>query len=150
MRGTVIVVLTLLLSVGGALAAGKKAPAKGKGGAVDVKAVGEKAAGAFAAFCDEWMKKLAVREHDNKAQIKWQTGDDGARGEYVGYSQEHTCQMREYTDPTSVPVGTITYREYRYQKKGPSPADAANTEPSIIEATEVTEIFRFTAGKWVY
>jgi hypothetical protein len=150
MRST-IVVLALLLSAGVVQANPKKAPAKGKAPAkVDVKAIGEKAAGAFQAFCQEWMQKLAVRERDNKAKINWQNGAEGTRGEYVGYSQEHTCQMREYTNPESVPVGIIVYREYRYQQAGATSEEAMQSEPRTVEATEVTEIFRYSAGKWVY
>src|SRR5262245_27584523 len=95
-------------------AAAKKPAAKGGGAsAAKAKEIAEKAAGAFNAFCDEWMGKLATRELDNKAQIKWQTNSSGTTGEYVGYSQEHTCQIKEQTEPTLVPVGTITYRELR-------------------------------------
>ena len=49
-----------------------------------------------------------------------------------------------------MPVGTITYRELRYQQSGTSQAEAMQSEPRVIEIVEVIEIFRFTNGKWVY
>jgi hypothetical protein len=130
--------------------AAKKGASAAEKKAAQAKATAEKAAGAFVAFCQEWMGKLAVRERDNKKQIKWKTAAGGSQGEYVGYSQEHTCQVKEQTEPTSVPIGTITYRELRYQKNGPTEAEAANSEPRVVEIVEVIEIFRFTGGKWVY
>lgn len=130
-------------------AAPKKASASAKK-AEQGKALQEKAAGAFNAFCAEWMNKLAARERDNKKLIKWQTGASGTQGEYIGYSPEHTCQIKDQTDPNSVPIGTITYRELRYQQSGASQPEAQSSEPRVIEIVEVIEIFRFTNGKWVY
>lgn len=128
----------------------KAAPAASNKKAAQAKAIQEKAAGAFNAFCQEWMGKLAARERDNKAQIKWQTSAGGTKGEYIGYSAEHTCQIKDQTEPSSVPIGTITYRENRYQQSGASQLEAVQSEPRIIEIVEVIEIFRFTNGKWVY
>jgi hypothetical protein len=162
LRGLLCAVIAVLLA-GGAVsaqqkkkAAAKKAPAKKAASSASAKkeaqakANHEKAAGAFNAFCQEWMGKLATRERDNKAQIKWQTAASGTQGEYIGYSQEHTCQIKELTEPTGVPIGTITYRELRYQQSGTSQMEAVQSEPRVIEIVEVIEIFRFTNGKWVY
>src|SRR5262245_58888286 len=106
MRAVLCAVIATLIASSGALAApkkgGAKAPAKGAPSAkklADAKAVQEKAAGAFEAFCNEWMGKLATRERDNKSQIKWQTNAGGTTGEYIGYSQDRTCQIKEQTDP---------------------------------------------------
>jgi hypothetical protein len=162
LRTLLCAVIAMLLAAGAVQAqtqkkaAPKKAPAKKAAPsasakkAAQAKATHEKAAGAFDAFCQEWMSKLATRERDNKAQIKWQTNASGTQGEYVGYSQEHTCQIKELTEPTGVPIGTITYRELRYQQSGASQMEAVQSEPRVIEIVEVIEIFRFTNGKWVY
>jgi hypothetical protein len=131
-------------------AAKKAAPAASSKKAAQAKAIQEKAAGAFNAFCDEWMGKLATRERDNKAQIKWQTSGGSTKGEYVGYSPERVCQIKDQTEPSTTPIGTITYRELRYQQSGASQLEAVQSEPRVIEIIEVIEIFRFTNGKWVY
>jgi hypothetical protein len=104
----------------------------------------------FEKFCSEWMHKLEVRERDNVKQIRWVKNGSGVEGEYVGYSSEHTCQLKQPNGSKGATVGEIIYREIRYQKKGPSPDAAAAASPRAIEATEVTEIFRYGKGKWEY
>ena len=110
-------------------------------------AVAEDAASAFNSFCEEWMGKLAAREKHNVANIKWDAKADGVKGEYVGYTQEHTCLVK---DTSKVPIGKIIYREIVYQKHGGTIPEAEKSAAEAIEATEVTEIFRYAAGKWVY
>ena len=105
------------------------------------------ASSAFQTFCEEWMEKLVVRERDNVSHIKWDARADGVRGEYVGYSHEHTCTVRE---DSTVPIGKVSYREVRYEKHGPTVADAERTPAQSLEITEVTEIFRYDKGKWVW
>lgn len=104
----------------------------------------------FKAFCAEWMKKLVVREVDNRAAIKWENGPDGVKGEFVGYGTENVCEVKEPASKGATPVGTIKYRELRYRKVGATKEEAAKGADTAIEATEVTEIFRYTGGKWVY
>lgn len=103
---------------------------------------------AFEGFCTEWMHKLEAREQANVTHIKWETDSDGVHGDYIGYTQEHTCTMK--TGTNSVPVGKITYREIRYEKRGPSIAEAEHSPSHPVETTEVTEIFRYDKGKWIY
>lgn len=104
----------------------------------------------FDEFCVEWMQKLAVRERDNRSHIRWEPGPDGTRGEYVGYSQDHTCKVKENGDPKAVPIGQITYRELLFRQSGASADEAQASTPQVVEITEVIEIFRFNKGKWVY
>ena len=105
-------------------------------------------ASAFEGFCIEWMHKLEAREQANVTHIKWETGADGVHGEYIGYTQEHTCTMKSGTG--NVPVGKIIYREIRYEKRGSSVKEAEGSAAHPVETTEVTEIFRYEKGKWVY
>jgi len=102
----------------------------------------------FKSFCEEWMGKLAAREQDNAGNIQWETRADGVIGAYTAYSKEHTCVLKDGTG--SVPVGKITYREYRYEKRGGSIPEAKASQPLPVETTEVTEIFRYSGGKWLY
>lgn len=104
----------------------------------------------FDVFCGEWMQKLAVRERDNRASVKWQNGPGGVLGEFVGYSTEHKCVLKDAATPQDTPIGKITYRELLYRQKGGSKAEAESSPPQAVEATEVTEIFRYTKGKWMY
>lgn len=101
----------------------------------------------FTAFCEEWMGKLAARERHNVSHIKWDTKPEGVQGEYVGYTEEHTCTLK---DGAKVPVGKIIYREIVYQKRGGTVPEAEKSTAQPIETTEVTEIFRYSGGKWIY
>jgi hypothetical protein len=107
----------------------------------------EEVAQAFQTFCQEWMQKLEARERDNIKNIKWNTTSEGVQGEYVAYSQEHTCVVK---DEYQQPVGEITYQEVRYERRGATIAEAENNPPRPLEVTAVTEIFRYEKGKWIY
>lgn len=100
------------------------------------------------AFCIEWMGKLAARERDNLANIKWEKQADGVVGAYTGYSQDHICTLKAGTG--EVPIGKIVYVETRYEKSGPNPTEAKASTANAIEQVEVTEIFRYTKGKWEF
>ena len=102
---------------------------------------------AFDVFCQEWMKKLAAREHDNIAHIKWDTRPDGVEGAYVAYNQEHTCVAK---NGDSEPVGRIAYQEVLYAKRGKTIAEAQQSPAQPVETTAVTELFRYDKGKWIY
>jgi hypothetical protein len=104
----------------------------------------------FDSFCAEWMKKLEVRERDNRAAIHWQAGTDGVQADFVGYSHEHRCQLKPGNGPGSTPIGKIIYMELVYRQAGKSTAEALKVAPRAVDTTEVTEIFRYSGGKWVY
>jgi hypothetical protein len=142
---TVSVALVLTMSA----VAPAQRTAKGKKGAAKPAAAPKgDVEGQFKAFCEEWMGKLAARERDNVGNMHWETRADGVVGSYTAYSQEHTCVLKDGTD--SVPVGKITYREYLYEKRGPSLPEAKASPPHPVETTEVTEIFRYSDGHWIY
>lgn len=109
----------------------------------------EKIADALKAFCVKWMGFLETRERDNVKGIKWSKQPSKVSGTYVGYSKEYDCVMKERSS-NGTPIATILYKEYLYEKAGGSQGEAEQAPPSIVEATEVTEIFRYTKGQWVY
>jgi hypothetical protein len=102
---------------------------------------------AFDVFCGEWMQKLAAREHDNMAHIAWNNSADGVEGEYVGYTMDHTCVVK---DGGSAPVGQMTYFEVRYTKRGRTVEEARQSAAEPVERTSVTELFGYAKNKWVY
>jgi hypothetical protein len=102
----------------------------------------------FQAFCDEWMQKLRDRETYNTGNIKWETRDGRMAGEYVGYDTKCTCIARE--EPGKDPIGKITYRETRYRREGATQTDAFAAPGTVLEQSDVTEIFRFGKGRWQY
>jgi hypothetical protein len=102
----------------------------------------------FQAFCDEWMQKLRDRETYNTSHIAWDAHDGHVSGEYVGYDTKCTCSARE--EPGKDPIGKITYRETRYRREGANEAAALTAPGTILEQSDVTEIFRFGKGRWQY
>lgn len=104
----------------------------------------------FSDFCKDWASKLATRERDNRAAIRWQPSPSGVKGEFVGYSPQPRCELKDLPDPKAVPIGRIIYREITYQQNGSSASAAATSQPDIVDQTEVTEIFRYSKGQWVY
>lgn len=115
---------------------------------VTTAARAEDAADSFPQFCDEWIEKLAARERDNVAHIKWESEGSTVKGKYIGYTHEHTCVTKMGSQST--PVGKITYREIKYEKLGPTVEEAEHTAARPVEVTEITEIFRYAEGKWIY
>ncbi len=114
-------------------------------------ALAEDAAAAFGKFCEEWMQKLEARERRNTTIIKWEDKGTTVLGSYVGYSKQHTCELKENKEnKPPVPVGKITYLEVRYEKAGATQEEAERSQARPVETTEVTEIFRYAKGVWVY
>jgi hypothetical protein len=102
----------------------------------------------FQAFCDGWMQKLRERDLYNTAHITWENRDGQVIGEHVVYGTECTCIARE--EAGKDPIGKITYRETRYRRSGATPAEALAVPGTILEQTDVTEIFRYAKGRWQY
>jgi hypothetical protein len=143
MRIVVAIAAVMLLGGSGAWAADE---AKPKGGA---SAADQKIADELKVFCKKWMGFLETRERDNRKAVKWQPKGDGVAGQYVGYSKEYDCTLKERSS-NGTPIATIVYREYIYEHTGASRDAALSATPTVVEATEVTEIFRYTKGQWVY
>lgn len=132
MKRNVTAFVLLLLSAGTAFAAEPKVDPKSQ----------------FPAFCEEWMGKLAAREKRNVSLIKWDENGSNVSGSYIGYSNQHSCIFKESDGP--VPVGKITYLEVLYEKRGTTREEAERNPAQAVETTEVTEIFRYAKGQWVY
>lgn len=149
----------------GESAAGAVAKAKGKGAAGQAGAAKAGAAGkgaaeepgervarmqtTFAEFCRGWIDKLRERERHNLAQVKWEALGDGVVAEYVGYDTNNVGPQSVH-HVESTPIGKLVYLEYKLRRAGKSKEEALSHEPEVVERTEVTEIFRFDRGSWVY
>jgi hypothetical protein len=102
----------------------------------------------FRGFCDEWMGKLHDRNTYNEAHIAWTKGGSGVVGEYLSYGHDRTCIAHE--EPGKDAIGKITYREIKFRKEGATEAAAVASTGTIVEQTDVTEIFRYAKGRWQY
>lgn len=118
-------------------------PTVGAGQSLD-----EIAARKFGSFCVDWMEKLAIRERDNRTTVRWEAGPTGVSGEYVGYSADHSCELKRTTE--GVLIGKVNYREFVYQQQGASVQEAHNSALRIVDTTQVLELFRYDGSRWVY
>lgn len=104
-------------------------------------------AASFRDFCKEWMGKLSERETRNISLIKWDSGSNWVQGTYTGFAPDYTCVVDGAGKNT---IGKMTYLEVSYEKRGSSIEDAKSQAPHALETTEVTEIFRYEKGEWIY
>lgn len=104
----------------------------------------------FTVFCGVWGDKLHEREIHNLKQMKWDSGKNWVQATYVGYSEPLSCVVEPTSANGPVPVGKIIYHEVVYEKRGSSVTEAEREPGKAVETTEVTEIFRYQNGKWVY
>ena len=103
----------------------------------------------FEAFAADWMSKLRERQRFNVENVAWQPAAEGVEAVFVGYDTTN-YQMLPLTNLDSTPIGKLVYMELKLRVAGPSKTEALAREPQIIERVEVTELFRFSRGKWVY
>jgi len=105
----------------------------------------------FDRFCADWMAKLARREHQNLAKVRWEKQAGALVGRYTGYERVPIqCSPTSRVTPGKPAVGKLVYREIVYQKRGQNPAAAREAEPLVLQTTEVMEVFRYDGRKWMY
>ncbi len=162
-------VLTFLVTSGATLAAdqGKKPPAKQaakskapsvtKGASqkkvVEVKLIGfteEAALATFDTFTLEWMQKLIQTENFHKSQAQVVESPDGFAVEYIGYIPDRHINVKKTNSSDTPYVGILTYLEKKLRCAGKTKEDALKGPFEQVETSPVSEIFRFTKGKWVY
>jgi hypothetical protein len=153
MRTIGLLVLAVALVVGSAGAASaaetKTKTTKSAAKAENPATRSAEAAKKFETFCGGWLDKLRERERFNRTRIEWRKEPSGVVGEYVGYDTK-TYRMHPPADVQASPVGKLVYMELRLRITGESEAAALKNGPQIIEQTEVTELFRYDRGAWVY
>jgi hypothetical protein len=97
----------------------------------------------FEQFVNVWMSRLDRIGKMNILGIDIMPRDQGFVGRYVCYGPECEFSIKETVSPETPFVGILHYSEKHFLKKG-------ETRQMLTEKIPVTEIFRFTRGKWVY
>ena len=128
----------------------KSRPQSKSTGKAELLVTEDMALATFDAFTIEWMKKLEDTEpfHKTKAQVIQST--EGFSAEYTGYLPHRYIRVKK-TESTDTPyVGILTYYEKKLRCTGKTKEEALQGPFDQVDTSPVSEIFRFTKGKWVY
>lgn len=104
----------------------------------------------FADFVADWMKKLEGINNANRAKLKIQAVDGGYSCCYVHYGPDREFWIKRTDSPVTPFVGFLRYSEKTLQKYGKTQEEVLQDVERVIAETPVTEIFRYSKGKWVY
>ena len=111
----------------------------------------DKARESFDSFTQEWMKKLIGTEgwqKKNKMEVTHTA--DGFVAEYNGYLP-HRYTVVKPTESKAIPfIGVLTYYKKVMRSVAKTKEEAVQGSFEQAGTTEVSEIFRYTKGKWVY
>jgi hypothetical protein len=115
-------------------------------------AISEDAAlASFDAFTIEWMKKLAQTEEFRRTQtLKVTQSSEGFTAEYMGYLPHRYIVVKKTSSSETPFVGILTYFEKTLRCVGKTREEALKGPFDHAATNQVSEIFRFTKGKWVY
>lgn len=104
----------------------------------------------FEQFVSVWMSRLDSIGKMNILGIDIVPRDQGFAGQYVCYGPECEFSIKETGSHETPFVGILHYSEKHFLKKGETRQKAFQSAGMLTEKIRVTEIFRFTRGKWVY
>ena len=107
----------------------------------------------FVTFQREWMEKLVRNGKYGRSNVQVKA-DESQQGLYVASYAELSDPIEhriKKTDQQGAPyIGVIKYKKMTYSSKGKSPEEASRGDYVCDKELIVTEIFRFSGGKWVY
>jgi len=108
---------------------------------------------AFVKFQREWIEKLNHhgkygRNHIEVKQAQDQKG--GYIASYLELSDPFEYRVKKTGQKGSPYVGVMRYKRMEYSSTGKTREEASNGNFECKRQLTVTEIFRFSGGKWVY
>lgn len=101
-------------------------------------------------FISDWMSKLDKISKTNMEKVAFNSDPDGYAGKYILYGPDKDFWVKKTDSSLTTHVGYLKYKQKVYEKKGKTMTDAQNCAPCLVQENNVTEIFRFTNGKWIY
>ena len=104
----------------------------------------------FERFVNSWMSKLDKIGKINILGIDIMPCDQGFVGRYVCYGPECKFTIKETCSQETPFVGILRYSEKHFLKKGETRQETFQSPGMLTKKIRVTEIFRFTRGKWMY
>lgn len=111
----------------------------------------EEAHASFDAFTLEWMNKLQRTEEFQRTQrIKIIRSPNGVLAEYVGYLPHRHITVKKTSSKDTPFVGILTYYQQIMRSVGKTREEALKGPFQQAGTSQVSEIFRYTKGKWHY
>jgi hypothetical protein len=104
----------------------------------------------FEGFVGDWMAKLAKVCEENGRALKLAASKQGFSGEYVCYGPENRFWIKKTDSEITPYLGFISYQEKLILKQGRTFQEVRLDPGRVTSEMPVTEIFRWTAGRWVY
>jgi hypothetical protein len=133
-----VVVLLLLISLCGTALAGEAVPPS--------------IAASFESFSTGWMSRLAQVSQENSRTVKPEAPDAGGRtvGRYICYGPDCVREVRATGSRATPYVGILRYAQKAMEKEGETPQKMKEHPGVATGEIQVTEVFRYSAGRWVY
>ncbi len=104
----------------------------------------------FDVFTRKWMQKLARTEDFLKKGMQIRQTQEGFVAEYTGYLPYRYTKIKQ-TQSKAIPfIGILTYYKKTMRSVGKTEKQATNGLFEHAETSQVSEIFRYTKGEWVY
>lgn len=104
----------------------------------------------FELFVRDWMSKLVSVSDQNVKHVKLMNDQDGYSGRYICYGPDCDFEVKPTTSKEAPFIGILRYKEKHFEKRGVTFAEASEAPAVVAMEVPVTEIFRFSKGKWVY
>lgn len=104
----------------------------------------------FEQFVKGWMSKLERISAENSRNVHIQSCEGGYQGHFMCYGPECEYWIKPTGRRDTPYIGYLIYQEKEFLKRGCSPDEAKKDPGTVVSEMKVTEIFRYTKGKWVY
>lgn len=105
----------------------------------------------FEHFTRRWMQKLvATEDFQKKEMLKIRQTTEGFIAEYIGYLPHRYTEIKLTQSEATPFIGILTYYKKTMRSRGKTEKQAINGLFEHAETSQVSEIFRYTKGKWVY
>ena len=105
----------------------------------------------FEHFSKGWMARLDQVSQQNSRTLKPETAANGrVVGHYICYGPDCSREVRSTGSKATPYVGILRYPQKTMQQEGDT-SQQMRQDPGVpTSEIQVTEIFRYTKGRWVY
>ena len=112
--------------------------------------VEDQARASFEVFTRKWMQRLSKTEDFLKKRMQIRQTQEGFVAEYTGYLPHRYTRIKLTQSEATPFVGILTYYKKTMRSVGKTKNQAINGLFEHAETSQVSEIFRYTKGEWVY